>query len=221
LIYQILTGQFSPVELLGLLIALVLGITVHEFAHAAAATWLGDSLPRAQGRLTLAPHAHLELVGSLMFLVAGFGWGRPVQYNPYALRAGPRSGPAIVALAGPMSNLIFASLCAIIVRVILIVNPLVVSRAMSTTPAGIVFQLLEYIVLYNLILCFYNLIPVFPLDGFTVLLGVLPPAMAEMLERTRQYGFFILMLLIMSGSSGFLLGPAVGTVWRVLVGTGF
>ena len=103
MLYQILSGQMSPTEIVALLIALVLGISVHEFSHAAAATWLGDTLPGRQGRLTLAPAAHLDVVGSLMFLIGGFGWGKPVPVNPYYLRRNSRTEMALVALAGPVS----------------------------------------------------------------------------------------------------------------------
>ena len=223
MLYQILTGQISATELVALLIALVFGISVHEFAHAAAATWLGDPLPERQGRLTLAPAAHLDVMGSLMFLVGGFGWGKPVQYNPYALRASPRVGPAIVAAAGPISNVILAVIVSIVVRLM----PLAFGtnmRAFALAPGieGVLFNLLVGIVYYNLILSFFNLIPVFPLDGFTILQGLLPPALADAFEVTRQYGFFVLLLLLFAGSS--VLGPVlyrpVETLLRLLVFAG-
>ena len=217
---QLLAGQISATQLVALLIALVFGISVHEFAHAAAATWLGDPLPRRQGRLTLAPAAHLDVMGSLMFLVGGFGWGKPVQYNPYALRASPRTGPAIVAAAGPISNIILAVIVAIVIRLLsfglgTVEFPLAVVSAL--------FYLSVNIVYYNLILSFFNLIPVFPLDGFTILQGLLPPALADVFESTRQYGFFILLLLLFA--SGSVLGPILyrpaEMVTRLLVGAGF
>jgi Zn-dependent protease len=219
-LYQILTGQISAPELVGLLIALVFGISVHEFAHAAAATWLGDPTPGRQGRLTLAPAAHLDVMGSLMFLIGGFGWGKPVQYNPYALRASPRAGPAIVSVAGPISNVILAVIVAAIIRLL----PLVLG--VFEFPSGVIgtlFDLLVYIVYYNLILSFFNLIPVFPLDGFAILQGLLPPALADAFEATRQYGFFILLLLLFAGSS--VLGPVLYRpaimLTSLLVGAGF
>ena len=220
MLYQILTGQIGATELVALLIALVFGISVHEFAHAAAATWLGDPLPGRQGRLTLAPAAHLDVMGSLMFLIGGFGWGKPVQYNPYALRASPRVGPAIVAIAGPISNIILAVIVAIVIRLLsfglgTVEFPLAVVSAL--------FYLSVNIVYYNLILSLFNLIPVFPLDGFTILQGLLPPALADVFESTRQYGFFILLLLLFA--SGSVLGPILyrpaEMVTRLLVGAGF
>jgi len=224
LIYQLLSGQMGPTEFVALLIALVFGISVHEFAHAAAATWLGDPLPRRQGRLTLQPAAHLDVVGSLMFLVGGFGWGKPVQYNPYALRASPRAGPAIVAAAGPLSNIILAALVTLPIRAMPIVlgAPLQVI-VLAGGPESIAFDLLVGIVYYNLILSFFNLIPVFPLDGFAILQGLLPPALAERFEMTRQYGFFILILLLFAGGSvmGEILYRPVYTILGLLIGARF
>jgi Zn-dependent protease len=219
LIRDILAGNVAPTQLLGLLIALVLGITVHEFSHALVATWLGDPLPRQQGRLTLAPAAHLDLVGSLMFVVAGFGWGKPVQYNPYALRASPRTGPALVALGGPISNIILAALFAIPVRLVpIIIQPNVLTGALPGT-ADILYEILGSIVYYNLMLSIFNLIPIYPLDGFSVLQGLLPAELAERLEATRQYGMFLLLVLVFLGGSilGQVLGAPITFLYRLLV----
>lgn len=217
MIYRLLTGQMTPEEAVGLLVALVFGITVHEFSHALAATWLGDSLPGRQGRLTLQPAAHLELMGSLMFLVGGFGWGKPVQYNPYALRTNPRTGGAIIAAAGPLSNFILASIISVIVRILPFAFGMSIGRlANSSGSEGILFNLLVNIVYYNLILCFFNLLPVFPLDGFSILLGLLPPELADRFEATRQYGMFIMILLLVAGGS--VLGSILyGPVERLLL----
>lgn len=200
MLYRILTGRIEPIELVSLLVALVAGITIHEFAHAAAATWLGDPLPRRQGRLSLSPLAHLDPVGSLMFLVGGFGWGKPVQYNPYALHASARVGPAIVAAAGPLSNIVLATLVALVVRALAFGRWLLPSIVFN-----LLFYFLIFFIYYNLVLSFFNLIPVFPLDGFTILQGLVPLELADLLEATRPYGFFILLLLLFFGSN--LLAP--------------
>ncbi|MBI5034628.1 MAG: site-2 protease family protein [Chloroflexi bacterium] len=218
MIFQLLTGgSINFTAVVGLLIAWVFGVSVHEFSHALAATWLGDSLPRRQGRLTLQPAAHLDVVGSLMFLIGGFGWGKPVQYNPYALRASPRTGPAIVAAAGPLSNLIFATLLAIPVRLVPI---LIDNDVLPLQPGEILYQLLLYVMYFNLVLAFFNLIPVFPLDGFSILNGLLPAELAERFQLTQQYGFFILMLLLIVGNSIMepLLYRPIETVLGLLIG---
>ncbi len=212
-------------QIVALLIALVLGISVHEFSHAAAATWLGDTLPRRQGRLTLAPAAHLDVMGSLMFLIGGFGWGKPVQYNPYALRAGPRSGPALVALAGPVSNLVLATLFAIPTRLLILY--IQSDRGLFATTSGTavvtLVNLLAFVVYFNVVLGFFNLLPIFPLDGFSILLGVLPPELADQFEQTRQWGFPILIVLLLLGGSvlGEVLYRPVAALASFLTGIRF
>ena len=220
MIFQLLSGDMGPTQFVALLIALVFGISFHEFAHAAAATWLGDSTPGRQGRLTLQPAAHLEVMGSLMFLIAGFGWGKPVQYNPYALRGNPRTGQAIIAAAGPFTNFILALVVAILTRIAIFVLDTRAGFLLPSSPERTLIELLAWIVYFNLVLSFFNLIPIFPLDGFTILSGILPAQLAEFFDATRQYGFFILMLLFFAGSS--LLGPLLyqplSTLWRLLIG---
>lgn len=223
MLYQILSGRMSPTEIVALLVALVLGITVHEFSHAAAATWLGDRLPERQGRLSLSPAAHLDVMGSLMFLVGGFGWGKPVQYNPYALRAGPRTGPALVALAGPVSNLILAAAFAIPLRLMpFILNETTDGLLRSPGPERILTELLFYIITYNLILAIFNLIPIFPLDGFSILLGILPAEIAYQFEQTQRWGIFLLLALLLAMNYVPLLGEIlygpVGSLGRLLTG---
>ncbi|MCL4395624.1 MAG: site-2 protease family protein [Chloroflexi bacterium] len=218
---QILEGQFSAEALVGLAIALILGISVHEFSHALAATWLGDSLPRRQGRLTLAPLAHLDVMGSLMFVIGGFGWGKPVQYNPYALRAGPRTGPALVAVAGPIANFVLATLVAIPTRLLVLwVQSGSIFATQPPQAAIILLNLLWSVIYYNLMLSLFNLIPVFPLDGFSVLLGLLPPSMADQYEQTKQWGILVLFVLIFLG--GRILDPIlyapVATLAHLLTG---
>lgn len=200
------------------IIALILGITVHEFSHALAATWLGDPLPQRQGRLTLSPLAHLDPVGTLMLLVAPMGWGKPVQYNPYALRANLRYGPLLVSVAGPLSNFILAVAFAIPTRLAHI--PLAQSESYA---AYVLSVILTQIVYLNLMLGFFNLIPIFPLDGFAILRGLLPPELAEQFEQTRQWGPFILLLLVFAGGSvlGLILYRPVGLLMQLLTGTRF
>lgn len=224
MLYRLLTGQMDYADFVALLIALVFGITIHEFSHALAATWLGDSLPRRQGRLSLQPAAHLELTGSLMFLIGGFGWGKPVQYNPFALRANPRTGGALIAVAGPVSNLILATVIGLIARFLpLAFGTTLHGLSIGSGPASILFNLLISISYYNLVLCFFNLIPIPPLDGFSILEGLLPPELAERIEPLRQYGFLFLILLLIGG--GQILGPIIYqpifTILGLILGTRF
>src|SRR3990167_7825701 len=106
----------NPIGFLYWIAALIVAITIHEFAHALAAERLGDPTPRLMGRLTLNPLAHLDPLGTLMLLVARFGWGKPVVFDPFNMRH-PRRDAAIISLSGPLSNLILAFVCAVLLRV--------------------------------------------------------------------------------------------------------
>jgi Zn-dependent protease len=196
----------DPIEIAAVLITLVISLTVHEFAHAWSADQLGDDTPRRAGRLTLNPLAHLDLWGSLMFIVAGFGWAKPVPVDYFALRRRMPAGPMFVALAGPFSNLLLAILAALPFRM-----GLFTSGSIPTSSTLIVF--LSMFIYLNLILLFFNLLPIFPLDGEKVAEYFLPPSGQDMLYRLRPYGSMILIGLILIGSySRFdLLGLVIGT----------
>ena len=201
-------------------ITLILAITVHEFAHAITADYLGDSLPRSQGRVTLNPLAHLDPFGSLLFIVSGFGWGRPVLTNPYNYRVPVRTGMAIVAFAGPLSNFLMAMLAAIPFR-------LGLGGALNFGGVGQIIpsfsDFLSIFIQVNIGLMLFNLIPISPLDGFKVALGVLPDQWANTLAGLEQAGPILLLLLVVSGRFGFnllgfLIGPAQNGLLKLLVG---
>ena len=180
----------SPLVILGIAVALVVGITFHEFSHAYVADQLGDRRPRALGRVSLNPARHIEPMGALLFVIAGFGWGRPVPVNAYALRGGLRS-MAFVSAAGPLANLVVALVFAIPVRVILLTG----------TDASIATSILFDVVRFNVILGLFNLLPIPPLDGYRFALTFLPPRQVYALQRYEQYGFLILLALILLGSA--------------------
>jgi Zn-dependent protease len=143
------------------------------------------------GRMTLNPVAHLDPFGTIMLLISGFGWAKPVMVQPMNLRGNPRTSMAIVAAAGPLSNVVMAMLFALPFRLGLL--------ALTTSSSGLLpspgFLFFEFVWI-NLILAFFNLIPVPPLDGYKILTGVLPPDMAYQLRPLEQYGFLILLLAI-------------------------
>ena len=143
-----------------IVVALVVAITVHEFAHAWVATLLGDATARLSGRLTLNPLAHLDPVGSLVLLVAGFGWGKPVPYNPHYVRHGAW-GEALIALSGPISNIVVATLFALPGRIYFMQT--------GQLLAGNLWQFLAVVVEINIILAAFNLLPIPPLDGSKLL----------------------------------------------------
>ncbi len=189
-------------------VALVLGIAFHEFCHALSASALGDQTAARQGRLSLNPLVHLDPLGTLLLFVAGFGWGKPTPVNPYALRNGPRTGMAVVAAAGPVSNLAIAALMAVPIRLGWTPwhSPFVVAGISSTagwTATDYLGLFLSAGVLLNSILAVFNLLPLAPLDGFKLWVGLLPIELARPIYRLERYGMVILMGL-------FFLGPAVG-----------
>lgn len=177
--------------LISRIITLLIAFTFHEFAHAATADALGDVTPRNYGRLTLNPLAHLDLMGTITLLFAGFGWAKPVPVNPYALRRKTSAGLMLVSIAGPASNLLLAVLAAIPLRLRWV--PL----TMSTGPILPTWGefLLEFLFV-NLALFLFNLIPLAPLDGEKVITFFLPEHWAEFYDRIRPYSPMILLAVI-------------------------
>jgi len=170
---------------------LVVAFTVHEFAHAWTADQLGDDTPRLNGRLTLDPRVHLDIVGSLLLLIVGFGWAKPVPINPYALQRRTPAGTMLVSVAGPFSNLVMAILASLPFRAGLL-DPFTPSGEILPSASSL---LLEFIFI-NMILLFFNLVPLAPLDGQKVAEYFLPPSGQDFLARIRPYGPMILLFLL-------------------------
>ena len=193
------------------LLAVILGITIHEFSHALAAELLGDSTARYQGRLTLNPVAHFDLFGGLMILVSsltgfGFGWGKPVPVNPYRLRYGPRVGMALTSFAGPFSNIVLATLFGAPLRLIRPMPPQL-------------YPVLITVVSVNVALAVFNLLPVPPLDGFSVLQGLFGTIRARwatdaanFMDRIAGQGPMLFMLLLFADRAL----PSPGIIWTIL-----
>lgn len=179
----------NPLLLVFSLVAIVIAIAIHEFAHAFAADRLGDPTPRLQGRLTLNPLAHLDPIGTLMIIFARFGWGKPVQFDPFNLR-NPRRDSAIISIAGPATNFVFAIMCSAILH-LLNYNPAVGASLISTA----VLALLQICIIVNLSLGVFNLVPIHPLDGFKIVEGVLPDEYARQWHELEGYGMIFLLFL--------------------------
>jgi Zn-dependent protease len=180
-------------------VALVAGISFHEFSHAFTADRLGDTTARAAGRVTLNPVRHLDPVGTVFLMIGGFGWGKPVPVNPWRLRKGPKNGRAIVAAAGPVSNLLLAVLASLPLHLGLVDwrSPFLVPSTVRFWDAGDYLGLfIGSLIIFNVILAVFNLIPLAPLDGFAVAVGLLPHDLSLTVARLEPYGPGILMLLI-------------------------
>jgi Zn-dependent protease len=198
----------DPVGFIAFIIAIVLGITVHEFMHAYAAHRLGDDTARLLGRLSLNPMAHLDPFGTLLLVLAGFGYGKPVPFNESRLRT--TLGVTFVALAGPLANLVLAALCAIPLRF----------SATSLLGGGTYAEILFAIVTWNCVLAIFNLVPIPPLDGANVVYGLLPPRQQYSWRTYQQYGPFLLLFILLLAPrvlSTLVFGPAVA-IRTLLVG---
>jgi Zn-dependent protease len=209
----VIFGNTDPATLLAIIVALLVGITFHEFSHALVADALGDHRPRALGRISLNPAAHIDLLGALFLLLVGFGWGKPVPVNTAALGPG-RQGLAWVSAAGPVANLLVAIGFAVLLRALILIG----------IQTSFVVDLLAFIVLFNLALGIFNLLPIAPLDGWNFTLGLVPLRTVFTLQRYQQYGMFVLLgLIILSygtpggGPIGWIFGLArIGT--NLLIG---
>lgn len=214
----------SLISFLTFIIALLVAITIHEFAHAAVADHLGDPTPKLAGRLTLNPLAHLDPLGTLMLFLFRFGWGKPVPVDPFNLRD-PRRDQALISLAGPASNLILAVILSLILHL---------GGAPSGHPRGVfviplISLLLNYLIspliFLNVTLAIFNLLPVHPLDGFKIVHGFLPPELAAQWEELTSLGPLILFLLVfpITGRSiiSLILNPILNWVLQILIPYGY
>lgn len=175
----------DPAAIAGVLIALVVGLTFHEFSHAFVADQLGDHRPRALGRVSLNPVRHVDPMGAVMLVLVGFGWAKPVPVNPSALRPGRRA-MSVVAAAGPIANVAVAVLAAIVFRLL-----------ETAGIGGFALSAAFFTVLFNIVLAIFNLLPIPPLDGYNVVLPFLPPRLAMQVQRNAQYGMLLLLGLIL------------------------
>lgn len=186
--------------------AVIFAITVHEFSHALASHLQGDRTPHDDGRLTLNPLAHLDPIGFMLLIVAGFGWGKPVVFNPYALK-NQRFGAVLVGLAGPFANLLSILIFGILLRF------LTYSTGMSQD--NLLFIFVVNLVQINLVLFVFNLLPVPPLDGSKVLLGLLPYRLEKYGRMLEMYGPYLLIFLVLFGGS--LLSSLFGYLYSLVI----
>lgn len=187
----------SPLEFVILAGLLVMALSVHEFSHAIMADHLGDPTARLSGRVTLNPLAHLDPLGALLILVAGFGWGKPVMFDPFNLKH-PQRDSALIALAGPSANLIMAILGAILLRIVLLLpyNTFTFLLGEILEGKNISNGYVPGFIELNIVLAIFNLTPVGPLDGFKVVAGFLPKKYYARWMSLERYGLIFLLLLV-------------------------
>ncbi len=196
-------------EIALLLVPVLMAVTFHEVAHGYAANWLGDPTPRLAGRLTFNPLKHLDLLGALAFLLTRMiGWAKPVPVNPRYFRD-PVRGMMLVALAGPAMNFLLAVLAALAARGVEFVGAGVVAGTLAFSVLQPLLYMCEAGVTINIALGIFNMLPVPPLDGSNVLAAFLPPRTAARYLDFGRWGFFLLLLLAVTGVLGKLLVPPV------------
>ncbi|HLY22557.1 MAG TPA: site-2 protease family protein [bacterium] len=198
-------GFGDPLGIAITLAAVLVAATFHEFAHAFVADRLGDPTPRALGRLSLNPLVHLDLLGTLFFVVFGFGWARPVPVNPRHF-ADPRRGMLQVALAGPLANITLAFVVGALLKV-------------PDLPGGpLAAEVLSALIWINVILALFNLIPIPPLDGSRILESLLVGRQALTYSRLQPYGTLLLLVLLYTGVVGRIMLPAARWLYHASTG---
>lgn len=195
--------------------SLLVAIAIHEFSHAFVADYLGDPTPRLQGRLKLNPLVHIDTMGIFFLLLFGFGWGKPVEFDPYNLK-NPRKDAALISIAGPISNFILALSLSLLLKLFIFLE------LNFLTTIGILIFL--PMIRMNIILGIFNLLPIHPLDGFKIVGGILSEEKAAEWYSLQRYGMiFLLLLIIPIGRTSLLNGilqPAVNFLFNILIPSG-
>lgn len=194
--------------------AILIGLCFHEFAHGFVSDRLGDPTPKLQGRLTVNPKAHIDPFGFIALLIAGFGWGKPVEIDPryYKHR---RRDELLVALAGIIMNLLIAIVFAFIVKIILIISPGIYANAVGK----IIMTILQNVIIINIVLMVFNLLPVPPLDGFNVLTEIFNLRKYDWYYSYYRFGGFLLLLLVFLNITDLFLTPMVSSIYSIIVKT--
>ena len=211
--------NFSSGNLLAILFtlpAVIIAIAFHEYAHAWMADRLGDETPRMQGRLTLNPLNHLDPVGSILLLFAGFRWGKPVQINSrnFNRNVSIAKGEALVSLAGPVMNFILAIIFAIILGIVYMFVP---SSFLTTTIGEVIYILLQECVLINIGLGVFNLLPLPPLDGSKIFINLFPYNARRWIMEHEQIFYYAFLIIWITGLAGLIISPIINLLYNGLM----
>lgn len=222
LIFFVIQFAANPGQLIGLLLSapgVLIAITFHEFAHGYAAYKLGDDTAKRQGRLSLNPLDHLDPIGTLMLLVAGFGWGKPVEVNPrnYTRKMSMEKGEAIVSAAGPLMNFLLALIFTLIYCAIYKFASI---SFMTSTVGGIIMLLISSTISINIGLGVFNLIPLPPLDGSKIIMPFLPYKAKQFFINNEQIFYIVFVLLWITGLAGTIITPAISGISKGILSLG-
>lgn len=190
------------------LIAFVFAIVVHEFGHALMALWVGDDTAKRSGRVTLNPLAHLDLIGLLVIFIFPFGWAKPVVYDPRNIRINKRLGTILIILAGPFMNVVLAILSGIALGAI----EHSLAPFWGTAFGGFIATAVFYIVIVNISLAIFNLVPIPPLDGWGIVRSLLPMRVQFKLFQFERIGPFLLIFLLITPFGQAIFGTVISTV---------
>ena len=191
---------------------ILVGFALHEFAHAKVADMLGDDTPRRSGRVTVDPAAHIDVLGFLMLLIAGFGWGKPVPINENNFKK-PVKGSMLVSVAGPLTNLVVAFILVLIIKIIVMVN----IQFLYSDIGSIIYQILDYAVWINIVLMIFNLLPIPPLDGFHIASGLFDFRGKGIHYQIYEKGPIILLILIVTRATRFIDIPPISFIYNGLM----
>ncbi|WP_339203465.1 site-2 protease family protein [Paenibacillus sp. FSL K6-3182] len=184
--------RFPLEDLPFIVLALIIAFTVHEFAHAYSAYKFGDDTAYNAGRVTLNPRVHLDVLGTLLILIAGFGWAKPVPVNPSKFKS-PRMMSIVVTAVGPLSNLLMGTI-SIFIYVAILASDILSGASVGVDAA--VHRFFDYFIWYNYLLFIFNLIPLPPLDGYRIIADLLPLKLRYKMDQNVQWGMFIFLLIV-------------------------
>jgi Zn-dependent protease len=202
--------NFSLERMLLTIPAIIIAFSFHEFAHAFVSDRLGDPTPRNQGRLTLSPLAHIDIIGFILILLMGFGWAKPVQVNPRYYK-NPKRDNILVSVAGPVTNLMIAFIFTFLLK-------LTFSYYISENTVILnLLKMMDYVIRINIMLFLFNLIPIPPLDGYHILSEIIPSRNYKILAFIEQYSSIILILIIITPVVSYVIGPPLNFIYGLFL----
>ena len=193
--------------------ALVLSLSIHEYAHAWVAYKLGDISQKIRGRLTLNPLAHIDPIGFIAIMLIGVGWGKPVQVDDRNFKDS-RKGMMLTALAGPASNLLLAILVTIILKLLMVFG--VLNTMVNSNVGGIILNMLLYVIQFNIVFGIFNLIPLPPLDASKVLAYFLPQRARGFMYTLERYSFFIILIIYFTNLTSYIITPGYNLILKLI-----
>ena len=193
--------------------ALVLSLSIHEYAHAWVAYKLGDISQKIRGRLTLNPLAHIDPIGFIAIMLIGVGWGKPVTVDDRNFKDS-RKGMMLTSLAGPASNLLLAILVTIILKLLMVFG--VMNSIINSNTGNIILNMLLYVIQFNIVFGIFNLIPLPPLDGSKVLAYFLPQKARGFMYTLERYSFIIIMIIYFTNLTSYIIAPGYNLVLKLI-----